>query len=258
MARSHNSTLTQLLAALPGRLMPAGMETAARELVTAAASHTRAAEALAAAADALASAADSLAAAGGNWDAGTKTDFISQAFSGSLSDLLKRPSTIARSISSIIGGKTGAVAGAATAGAIYGAHGAGFGIAGLGTVAGGLLGGALTGGLATALLFGLPKLFSHGQTPAERAAEIDRILEGQRFSLPEPLEREVGFGQEGLGPVDYGIGNVPRIAPQMQVNVSVSAMDSSSFLDRAPDIADAVRRAMLDMHPINMLVREAY
>jgi hypothetical protein len=258
MARSHNSTLTQLLAALPGRLMPAGMETAARELVTAAAGHTRAAEALAAAADALASAADSLAAAAGNWDAGTKTDFISQAFGGSLSDLFKRPSTIASSISSIIGGKTGAVAGAATAGAIYGAHGAGFGIAGLGTVAGGLLGGALTGGLAAALLFGLPKLFSHGQTPAERAAEIDRIVEGQRFSLPEPLEREVGFGQEGFGAVDYGIGNVPRIAPQMQVNVSVSAMDSSSFLDRAPDIADAVRRAMLDMHPINMLVREAY
>jgi hypothetical protein len=258
MARSHNSTLAQLLAALPGQLMPAGMETAARELVTAAASHTRAAAALAAAADALASAADSLAAAAGNWDAGTGTDFISPAFSASVSGLLKRPSTIAGSIGSIIGGKAGAVAGAATAGAIYGAQGAGFGVAGLGTVAGGLLGGALTGGLAAALLFGLPKLFSHGQTPAERAAEIDRILEGQRFSLPEPLEREVGFGQEGFGAVDYGIGNVPRIAPQMQVNVSVSAMDSSSFLDRAPDIADAVRRAMLDMHPINMLVREAY
>ncbi len=35
-------------------------------------------------------------------------------------------------------------------------------------------------------------------------------------------------------------------------------MDARSFMDRAPEIASAVRRAMLDMHPINNLIRETF
>ena len=39
-----------------------------------------------------------------------------------------------------------------------------------------------------------------------------------------------------------------------QVTVNVSAMDSQSFMDRSTDIANAVREAMLNMHPINDVV----
>jgi len=34
----------------------------------------------------------------------------------------------------------------------------------------------------------------------------------------------------------------------------VNAMDSQSFMDRSTDIANAVREAMLNMHPINDVV----
>jgi hypothetical protein len=39
-----------------------------------------------------------------------------------------------------------------------------------------------------------------------------------------------------------------------QVTVNVNAMDSKSFLDHSDDIANAVREAMLNMHPINGVV----
>jgi hypothetical protein len=38
------------------------------------------------------------------------------------------------------------------------------------------------------------------------------------------------------------------------VTVNVNAMDSQSFLDRSTDIANAVREAMLNMHPINNVI----
>lgn len=39
-----------------------------------------------------------------------------------------------------------------------------------------------------------------------------------------------------------------------QITVQVSAMDSQSFMDRSGDIANAVREAMLNLHPINDVV----
>ena len=39
-----------------------------------------------------------------------------------------------------------------------------------------------------------------------------------------------------------------------QVTVNVTAMDSQSFMDHSNDIANAVREAMLNMHPINGVV----
>jgi hypothetical protein len=39
-----------------------------------------------------------------------------------------------------------------------------------------------------------------------------------------------------------------------QITVQVSAMDSQSFMDRSTDIANAVREAMLNLHPINDVV----
>jgi hypothetical protein len=42
--------------------------------------------------------------------------------------------------------------------------------------------------------------------------------------------------------------------PTQQVTVNVTAMDSRSFMDHSTDIANAVREAMLNMHPINGVV----
>jgi hypothetical protein len=39
-----------------------------------------------------------------------------------------------------------------------------------------------------------------------------------------------------------------------QVTVNVTAMDSQSFMDHSNDIANAVREAMLNLHPINGVV----
>ncbi len=39
-----------------------------------------------------------------------------------------------------------------------------------------------------------------------------------------------------------------------QITVQVNAMDSQSFMDRSTDIANAVREAMLNLHPINDVV----
>jgi hypothetical protein len=44
----------------------------------------------------------------------------------------------------------------------------------------------------------------------------------------------------------------------MQVTVNVSAIDSRSFMDYGPALAQAVRDAMLHMHPINQVVRDVF
>ncbi|HEU5020763.1 MAG TPA: hypothetical protein VFT60_02695 [Bryobacteraceae bacterium] len=49
--------------------------------------------------------------------------------------------------------------------------------------------------------------------------------------------------------------NAPQAANAApQVTVHVNAMDSQSFMDRSTDIANAVREAMLNLHPINDVV----
>jgi len=127
------------------------------------------------------------------------------------------------------------------------------GLLGLGSSSGSLLGKGFPGGLVSGLLR-LTGLFRRRQTPRERQAEIKLILEGQRFTPPEPLERDLAFGPEGFGERDFGAGDQPRLI----VNMNVTAMDSRSFLDHAPALAHAVREAMLHMHPINQLVRESF
>lgn len=72
--------------------------------------------------------------------------------------------------------------------------------------------------------------------------------------------------QSGLTRVDWSANGTPRsysAAPAaassqpLQVTVNVSAMDARSFQDYAPQLADAVRQAMLNMNPINQLIRES-
>lgn len=45
-----------------------------------------------------------------------------------------------------------------------------------------------------------------------------------------------------------------NVAPHITVNVS--AMDSRSFMDHSADIANAVREAMLNLHPINSVIAD--
>ena len=49
-------------------------------------------------------------------------------------------------------------------------------------------------------------------------------------------------------------GSTSQANSAPQITVNVNAMDSQSFMDRSTDIANAVREAMLNMHPINDVV----
>jgi hypothetical protein len=55
-------------------------------------------------------------------------------------------------------------------------------------------------------------------------------------------------GQTGRGQTSAAL--------QQPIQVQVSAMDSQSFLDHSSDIANAVRRALLDSHPLSDVIAE--
>jgi hypothetical protein len=68
------------------------------------------------------------------------------------------------------------------------------------------------------------------------------ITPGRQFA-------EAGYSQDGLPRA------VPNPGPQ-QVQVTVHAMDSRSFLDHSDDIAKAVKEAMLNSHSLNDVVAD--
>ena len=77
------------------------------------------------------------------------------------------------------------------------------------------------------------------------------------YSLPSSLTLESAansqdfvWGENGLPhPVSNNSANTAT-----QITVQVQAMDSQSFLDHSDDIAQAVRKAMLNMNSINDIV----
>lgn len=81
-----------------------------------------------------------------------------------------------------------------------------------------------------------------------------------KFALPQSIQANAGISSGTTVPVDYGQNGLPRAvstqANQPQVTVQVNAMDSRSFLDRSDDIAQAVRRAMLESSSLNDVVSE--
>jgi len=86
-----------------------------------------------------------------------------------------------------------------------------------------------------------------------------------RYSAPPSISVEGGVGGGASGPVavdydQYGAARTVQAggsaAPAPQITVNVSAMDSQSFLDRSSDIAQAVRRAMLESSSLNDVVAE--
>ena len=127
-----------------------------------------------------------------------------------------------------------------------GSHSAG-GVAG--GIASSLFGGL---GLLSPLISGIASLFGGNSTPAPLPI----------YTAPSPvsINATLNSATPNAAPDANGgpssqsaAGSLPAPAPA-QVTVNVTAMDSQSFMDRSTDIANAVREAMLNMHPINGVV----
>ncbi|MBI3209239.1 MAG: hypothetical protein HYZ37_10120 [Candidatus Solibacter usitatus] len=83
-----------------------------------------------------------------------------------------------------------------------------------------------------------------------------------RYSSPPAMRFDYGFREEngGYGGVDsnqLGRRRFDESAQPQQVVVQVQAMDSRSFLDHSNEIAEAVRKALLNSHPLQDVLREA-
>jgi len=85
------------------------------------------------------------------------------------------------------------------------------------------------------------------------------------FELPRPLSVEATNTSgilSGFPRADRNQNGEVRSFPtsgtarEPQVIVNVNALDTQSFLDRSADVAQAVRDAMLHMHPVNDIVGE--
>lgn len=114
----------------------------------------------------------------------------------------------------------------------------------IGSVASGLLGGGL--GLLSPLISGIASLFGGSSQPA--ALPI--------YTPPPPVAISATVSSPAT-PAASGTGAPASSSSShaaAQVTVNVNAMDSQSFLDHSNDIANAVRQAMLNSHPINDVV----
>src|SRR5579883_2715772 len=73
-----------------------------------------------------------------------------------------------------------------------------------------------------------------------------------KYAPPAPIQFEGSIVAPGATPNGVTADATP------QVTIQVQAMDSRSFLDHSQEIAQAVREAMLNMHPLNMASRTAW
>ncbi len=131
---------------------------------------------------------------------------------------------------------------------------------------GGGIGGGLTGilggglGLLSPLVSGIMSLFGLGNSSSTPAAlpfytapPSVQMSDTLRAATPNAGTAGSGAGNSGNG-AGSGSGASQSASAAPQVTVNVSAMDSQSFMDRSTDIANAVREAMLNLHPINDVV----
>jgi hypothetical protein len=107
----------------------------------------------------------------------------------------------------------------------------------VGGAASSLLGGF---GLLSPLISGIASLFGGSSTPKPLAI----------YTPPPPVAIDATLNSSTAAAGGGSAG--PASSPQVTVNVN--AMDSKSFIDHSDDIANAVREAMLNMHPINGVV----
>jgi hypothetical protein len=109
-------------------------------------------------------------------------------------------------------------------------------------------------GLLSPLISGIASLFGGGaSTPAPLPVYTPPppvAISGVLQAAPSSAQAPSASATTGQA-TNSGGG---QAAPAPQITVNVSAMDSQSFMDRSADIANAVREAMLNMHPINDVV----
>jgi len=117
-----------------------------------------------------------------------------------------------------------------------------------GGVASSLFGGL---GLLSPLISGIASLFEGSSTPAPLPAYRPPPSVAISATLDSATPNASTSGSSASGQSASGSTQAP-LAPQVTVNVT--AMDSQSFMDHSNDIANAVREAMLNMHPINGVV----
>ena len=124
-------------------------------------------------------------------------------------------------------------------------------------VAGGVASSLMGGGLLGPILSGLMSLFGGGNN-THTPAPLTRY-----FPAPK-VDFQGGLQGSSVGNVDYNQDGQPRLTaatpaasqtPQ-QITVNVNAIDSRSFLDHSTDIANAVRRAMLESSSLNDVIGE--
>lgn len=121
----------------------------------------------------------------------------------------------------------------------------------------GSLSGSFASGLLRSVLSPLLGLFSFGGGGEERSETVSlpRYLRPAREVQSLSIQAEDGWGFRGS---DYdGTGKaraLPQAAPQ--VVVQVNAIDSRSFVDHSQEIADAVKRAVLESNSLGDLFRE--
>jgi hypothetical protein len=120
-----------------------------------------------------------------------------------------------------------------------------------GGVASSLLGGGGLG-LLSPLISGIASLFGGSSTPKPLAIYTPPPPVAISATLNSAAPNAATAGTGAASPVPSAAGG-SQAAPT-QVTVNVNAMDSQSFMDHSDDIANAVREAMLNMHPINGVV----
>lgn len=118
---------------------------------------------------------------------------------------------------------------------------------------GGILGGLLgQGSILSPILSGIMSLFGGGSSTSTALSA---------FEMPSSVNVETAINQPAT---DVGQGQTSgqtgggqtSAASQQPIQVQVSAMDSQSFLDHSSDIANAVRQALLDSHPLSDVIAE--
>ena len=121
-----------------------------------------------------------------------------------------------------------------------------------GHVASSLFGGAL--GFLSPIVSGIASLFGGGGSSAPATLPLytppPSVSIGGTLHANSPASPQGAPDAAGSQPAKGGSTYAP------QITVHVSAMDSQSFMDRSSDIANAVREAMLNNHPINGVVAD--
>jgi hypothetical protein len=113
-------------------------------------------------------------------------------------------------------------------------------------------------GLLSPIISGISSLFGGSSKPAPLPIYIppSPVAINATLNSATPnaaTSSATGTGTGATAPAPTATSS-SQAAAAPQITVNVNAMDSKSFMDHSTDIANAVREAMLNMHPINGVV----